>query len=88
MTLTYDELYGVNIDEYCIAHDTTLDKLIHKGEIDIDILKKNLKRLIDQDRAGDSSTALYSYINTVHAAIHKKQKHIQNMKDWQMNRAG
>ncbi len=80
--LTYDELYGVNISEYCLAHNTTLEEIISKSEIDIEILKDNLRRLIEQDKSGNFP-GVYNRITPVHSAIKKKQNHIDKLKDWQ-----
>lgn len=71
----YDELYGMNLDEYCEAHGTTLANLIKKTETDIAILKKKLSK----EWKGGNLTDLG---NRVYSAIQKKEAHKQRLEDW------
>jgi len=86
--MTYDELYGIDIDKYCLAHNTTLDDIIHKSQIDIELLNNNLKRLLIIDKKNlknkvrDREGILLNHMNTLHALIKKKQAHINKMQDW------
>ncbi len=80
--LTYDELYGIDINDYCLAHNTTIDEIISKSRIDIKLLKNNLKRLLNRAK-GDDSVEAAAMITPVHSAIQKKQNHINKMEDWQ-----
>lgn len=74
--MTYDELYGVTLDEYCRIHNTTIEKLIKKTEIDIDLLKKRLASLVFADEMD-----IY-LVNEVHKLLSKKRKHLKRLKQW------
>ncbi len=78
MAFTYDELYGVDLDEYCRLHDTTIDALIKKSEIDIEIMYRNLDRLMRMNLSYEES----HIIDTISFAIRKKEKHIFALQDW------
>ncbi len=80
----YDELYGIDIGEYCRRHETTIEELIHKSDIDIKILYENLGRLIEAERAGKLSYNEMYLIDTISFTINKKHKHIQRLKDWEV----
>ncbi len=74
---TYDDLYGVGIDEYCFRHGITIDDLIHKSEIDIEIMSKNLKRLLTTDPSN-------YLVDSIFFTIAKKRKHIQKLQEWKL----
>jgi hypothetical protein len=78
MEYSYDELYGVDIEEYCKIHNTTLEDLIQKSEIDIELLRKNMGRLLQEDLTYEEG-----YITKVlFDLIKKKQKHVDHLKMW------
>lgn len=73
----YDELYGLNIDEYCKAHNISINDLINKTSIDIDLLKKRLQYLIwTKDEILNPLTC------EVFKLLNKKQKHLERLKKW------
>jgi hypothetical protein len=67
MNYSYDEIYGVDIEEYCSLHNTTPQDLINKINIDIQILKNRLKEIINEDD--------HYLISVVYELINKKEKH-------------
>ncbi len=76
---SYDELYGVDIDEYCKLHETTIAALIRKSQIDIKIMYDNLDSLLHQKLSHDDGFI----IDTIFALIRKKEAHIFALEDWQ-----
>jgi hypothetical protein len=78
MEYSYDEIYGVNIDEYAALHDTTVQDLIEKTKLDIDILSKRLKYLVKNDDTGSNHL-----VTVVFNTISKKQKHLSRLEEWQ-----
>ncbi len=78
----YDKLYGINIDEYCQRQGTTVDGLIHKSEVDIEILYENLDRLMRQDLSYEEG----HIVDTISFLIRKKEKHIFALEDWKMGK--
>ena len=78
MNYSYDEIYGIDLDTYCAMHDTTIEKLISKIDIDIDILMVQMKKIIDIDfRIHDSTKLTY-----LHSLIKKKSDHKERLYDW------
>ncbi len=78
MSCTYDDIYGVDLPTYCLTHDTTIEALIEKVEIDIRLLNERMKPLMEiyfMDQDGP-------LINHLHNLIHKKQKHKERLKSW------
>lgn len=41
---SYEDIYGITINEYCFVHDTTPKKLIDKVKTDIHILENNYNK--------------------------------------------
>ena len=73
----YDELYGVNIDEYCKYHNITIQDLIAKTKRDIQLLKKRLNQLVKiENRIGDP------LVTAVYELLQKKEKHLKRLKNW------
>ena len=73
--MRYDELYGLNLKEYIEEHDTTIEKLISKVEIDIRLLEKSLKKR-------NVLTAPNSVIYTLTTTIDKKVQHKDRLLEW------
>jgi hypothetical protein len=78
---TYDELYGVDLDSYCAAHETTIKHLIEKIDIDIQILNDRMKKLMAPYFMEQDNTL----INTIHNLIKKKNEHKDRLNDWKIN---
>jgi len=81
----YDDLYGVNLKEYCIAHNTNPEKLIQKIDIDIRLLKNRLNYLLEQESQKpfreQNNSDLY-LITKVYQLIQKKEKHKDRLREW------
>jgi len=78
LNLSYDELYGIPLDDYCHAHDVTLDDLIKKIRIDIDLLKNNLKKILKLNLPYPEN-----FIETaIYKTISKKEKHLERILNW------
>jgi len=73
--ISYDELYGISLGDYCKAHETTLDELIQKIEIDIQILEANLEKVLNND----STNYL---VDQIFFTIKKKRDHVERLKEW------
>jgi hypothetical protein len=79
MEYSYDEIYGVDIDEYAKLHGTTDQDLIEKTKLDIDILSKRLRYLVEhEDNMGTNHL-----ITVVFNTISKKQKHLSRLEECQ-----
>ena len=73
----YDELYGVNLDEYCKFHQITIDDLMNKTKKDIELLNKRLYILVcKKNKLGSQIT------NEVYKLLQKKKKHLERLKKW------
>jgi len=72
-----EELYGVDLQEYCKAHQTTISTLIKKTDTDIKLLKQNLKRLVKKD------LHLTPLCAEVQRLIRKKEKHLKRLKNFE-----
>jgi len=78
---TYDDIYGISLDEYCKWHNLKLDDLIKKVQVDIDILKVNLDKTLRKKLPYPES-----YLETViFQTIKKKEKHLQHLLDWKVS---
>jgi hypothetical protein len=75
--MTYDELYGINLDEYCEYHDITIDGLVEKVKRDIELLKKNLHKIVRIE-----GKLLDSRVDRISDLIDKKEKHLKRLKEW------
>ena len=78
MNYSYDEIYDIDLDTYCAMHNTSIEALISKIDIDIDILYAAMKKLIDIHFMEQDSTKL-TYI---HNLIKKKSEHKERLRDW------
>jgi len=74
--ISYDDIYGMSISEYCIAHGITVEQLISKTKTDISILKSRLKELV-----GDGAL-LCEVGKVVYDNISKKTKHLERLVEW------
>jgi len=80
---TYDDIYGISLGEYCKLHNLTLDDLIEKVRMDINILKVNLGVVINEDKPYPEN-----YIeNVIFQTIKKKEKHLEHLLDWAQDQA-
>lgn len=78
MNFTYDDIYGVTLDEYIKRHELTLDDLVNKTKRDINILKENLGKVLKRKLPYPDS-----YLETViYQTIKKKEKHLDHLLDW------
>ena len=77
----YDILYGMDLDEYCKRQGVSIQGLIKKVEIDIEILKGKFKK----EYKGVIPTPLG---DEVYTAISKKQKHLERLKEWKQENGG
>ena len=78
MNYSYDDLYGLSLEEYLQAHEITLEELIRKVELDKDILNANLKKVLDADLPYPESYLVTAIVNT----IKKKENHLTRLTDW------
>ncbi len=79
MKYSYDDIYGIDLDEYCSLQNTTREEIISKIKIDINILKKNLEVNLKADLPYPNN-----YIVTVISnLIKKKEEHIQRIQAWE-----
>jgi len=75
--MTYEELYGVNLEEYCKYHDTEPNGLVLKTQRDIELLKKNLHRHIY-----DIEPTNWELVSEIHKLLNKKEEHLKRLKKW------
>jgi len=78
MNYSYDDLYGVDLETYLAAHDTSIEQLIEKVDIDIDLLKARLEVLMGEDWINQDN-ALITYVYNL---IKKKQEHKERLNEW------
>ena len=78
MNYTYDDIYGINIEDYLTRHGQTLADLKDKIQIDIQILKE---RQIEVHAMKLPYPDNYLE-NVLYAAIKKKQDHLDRVLDW------
>jgi hypothetical protein len=80
MNYTYDDIYGVSLDEYVKRHGLTLEDLIEKTKMDISILKENLSKVLKERRPYPDN-----YLETViFQTIKKKEKHLEHLSEWKV----
>ena len=72
--MSYDDLYGMDLDTYCKRHHVTVEKLINKTQIDIEILSERLNSLKE-----DISSPEFNYVYKV---LDKKRKHLHRLQEW------
>lgn len=77
MNYTYDEIYDMDLAEYCTAHNTTLGELIERTEIDMLILKAHFEKLYPRGAIGYPPIG-----NAVYSTLKKKEKHLDRLLDW------
>jgi len=75
--MTYEELYGVDLDEYCKYHDTEPEGLVLKTQRDIELLKKNLHRYTYEIEPTN-----WELIGQIHRLLNKKIEHSKRLKEW------
>ena len=75
---SYDEVYGIPLEEYLQRHNLTLEHIIDKINIDISILKENLGRTMDAKLPYPENHIEYVVFN----AIKKKQEHLDRLLAW------
>ena len=75
--MTYEELYGVNLEEYSKYHNTKPEKLIQKTEKDIELLKKNLHK-----HTYEIKPTNWELIGQIHKLLNKKIEHLKRLKKW------
>ena len=80
MSLDYNNLYGISLEDYIKEQETTLSSLIQKVQKDILLLENNLKKVIKDKDLTDPD------VNIIFNTIKKKQKHLQRLKDWKRER--
>ena len=78
----YDEIYGLDINDYCEAIGFTIDQLIKKNEKEIEILKEKLKKLVwcEEDTIDPNKTM--ELINCRYELLQKKERHLERLKKW------
>jgi hypothetical protein len=80
MNYSYDDIYGISLDEYVKRHGLTLEGLIEKTKVDIGILKENLKKTLEEKKPYPDS-----YIeNVIFQTIRKKEAHLEHLLDWEI----
>ena len=84
----YDEIYGVDITEYCSAHNTSMEDIIKKIKIDINLLKNRLQDLIyseNFDKTLDYRKKDF-LITVIFNLIKKKEAHLERIKNWEIKK--
>lgn len=76
--MKYDDIYGMTITDYCDAHGTTIEHLIQKVKIDIEILESRLKQEMNPESKG-TFTEIGSEVWNM---LSKKKKHLSRLQDW------
>ncbi len=77
---SYDDIYGIDLDSYCAAHNTNISQMIEKTDIDIEILKDRM-RILMAPYWRDQDTALIGHI---YKLLNKKTNHKERLKEWQL----
>jgi len=75
--MTYEELYGVDLEEYCKYHDTEPNGLVLKTQRDIELLKKNLHK-----HTYETETTNWELVGQIHKLLIKKEEHLKRLKKW------
>ena len=76
MRFDLEDLYNVNIKDYLQIHGTTIDKLINKTKIDINLLKSHLKELVAKD---EHLSELYE---AVESKLDDKKEHLKRLENY------
>lgn len=81
MDFNYDDIYGVDIEQYLKIQGTTLEELMHKIEIDIELMNSNLRTVMAKKLPYPES-----YLETaIYKAVSKKTKHLSRLQEWAAN---
>ena len=80
---SYDQIYGINIDEYCKIQGINIDTLITMIEKDIEILKKNLWKETRETLPGCEN---WNLIFEIKKTLDKKEKHLKRLKSWRKDK--
>jgi len=75
--MTYEELYGVSLDEYCKYHNINPERLVQKTKKDIELLKKNLHK-----HTYEIESTNWNLVSQIHKLLNKKIKHLERLKEW------
>jgi len=76
MSFDLEQLYDVSLDDYCKIHNTTIDNLINKTKIDINLLRSHLRELLEKDKLVEPIT------EAVERLLDKKRKHLKRLEEW------
>ena len=76
---SYDQIYGINIDEYCKIQGINIDTLITMIEKDIEILRKNLWKETRETLPGLEN---WNLIFEIKKTLDKKEKHLKRLQNW------
>ena len=71
---TNDEIYGVDIFEYCKAHNTSLPALILNVKKDIELLEKNFKYHVFENDIRE-----IELIQEIYNTLEKKKRHLKRL---------
>lgn len=71
--ITFDDIYGCNIEEYCAAHNITPNILLQRVETDLKILYGNFMCEVE------SSDTNYEITRAIADTIAKKQAHLKRL---------
>ena len=77
MTYTFDEIYGLSIADYCKRHSITLNTLIDRVQLDLDILGESFMREVDSEDTD------YYLTRAIADKIANKKKHLSRLKGLQ-----
>lgn len=72
--MTYTDIYGVTIEEYCKIHSITIKELIKRVETDLQLLNDSFKHNIQ------GSSVDYVLTSTIADHIYKKLQHLKRLK--------
>jgi hypothetical protein len=78
-----DEIYGVGINGYARAHDTTIEKIIKMIEVDIVLLKENHRRYAL--RSFHLTDYELDTVTEIRRIIEKKRTHLARLKEFANN---
>jgi len=73
---SYDEIYGIDLNEYLKRQNKKINDLINEIETDINILKDNMRKNIYVNNPN------WILIGEIHKVIVKKENHLRRLKEW------
>ena len=76
----YDILYGMDIGRYAKRHGTTVDALIRKTAVDIELLRENYQRYARRNT--DLSDEEVVVAREISDAIVDKKEHLERLLEW------